>query len=201
MPHTFLPIREAAKRYEASEITLRRLVREVVKDPKHEYRSFVRPSAADFAAFQKSNKSFEYEISTQLLDLRYGQIDAAKTADDALVADAQADIGSAAMSVLRSTNDLLRDQLHVKDDQIRQLHESLRAMQQQQNATNVLLVRLSERIPLLSEPSPVRADVAEAKTDDGPEAGSKSEGKATKKKAETKRGGGVFGRWFRWGER
>ena len=57
-------------------------------------------------------------------------------------------------SVPDPTFELLREQLTVKDEQIKQLNESLRAMQQQQSGTNMLLVRLSERLPMLSEPMP-----------------------------------------------
>jgi hypothetical protein len=151
MDHQFITIKQATERYAVADITLRRLVRDITKNAAHEQREFVRPSAADLDRFRKENRPFEYEISTKLLALRYAERDQGAGEGTGRVADVQDAVGSAAMGVLESTNELLREQLKVKDEQIRQLNDSLRAMQQQQTATTAVLVRLSERLPLLAE--------------------------------------------------
>jgi hypothetical protein len=86
----------------------------------------------------------------------------------------------------------------VKDEQIRQLNESLRAMQQQQNATNMLLVRLSERIPLLVEGTAKRAAPAtESPAGEGATAKPETPKKAAKAEPRKTEKRGVWGRWFR----
>jgi len=204
MAHRFLPLKEAAKQYEASEVTLRRLAREIVKDATHEHRTLVRPSVAEYEAVQKRNGQFEYEISTQLLELKYKRVGQSGGEEDPMIADAQADVGSAAMKVLEDTNSLLREQLAVKDEQIRQLNESLRAMQQQQNATTMVLARLSERLPLLSAGTPLTAEMSHGNSPSHAESTSvKKERRrtaATRKKVEKKRGA-VVRQWWPWGRK
>jgi hypothetical protein len=204
MAHRFLPLKEAAKQYEASEVTLRRLAREVVKDAAHEHRALVRPSLVEYEAIRKRGGQFEYEISTQLLDLKYQRFDQTGGGENGIVADAQADVGSAAMKVLEDTNTLLREQLAVKDEQIRQLNDSLRAMQQQQNATTMVLARLSERLPLLSAGTPVTAEMSERSSPGRAESTCvKKERRrtvATKSNVEKKRGAEVR-QWWPWGRK
>jgi len=199
MDHQFLSIRQAAERYSVSEVTLRRLAREVTRDERHELREYVRPGQAELDRLRSENKPFEYELSTKLLGLRYQLQSQSPEEGSPVIEDARADIGSAATKVLESTNELLREQLKVKDDQIRQLNDSLRAMQQQQNATTAVLVRLSERIPLLSGPEPQRADAVnvDAKERKTPAAEKQPTKKHPKAHPTPAQSGGVFSRWFR----
>lgn len=199
MDHQFLTIRQAAERYSVSEVTLRRLAREVTRDERHELREYVRPGQAELEALRSENKPYEYELSTKLLSLRYQLKTQTPEEGSPVIEDARADIGSATTKVLESTNELLREQLKVKDDQIRQLNDSLRAMQQQQSATNMILVRLSERIPLLAGPEPQRADTmnVDAKERKAPAAEKQPAKKQPKPRPATTQSGGVFSRWFR----
>jgi len=199
MDHEFLTIKQAAERYVVSDITLRRLAREITRDDKHQFGECVRPGVSQLEELKRDNKPFEYELNTKLLGVRYKQRERESEEGSGEVGDARADVGSAAMSVLESTNDLLRDQLKVKDEQIRQLNESLRAMQQQQTATTMVLTRLTERLPLLTEAGEARVRGAMVKT--------KRAAKPVKKKTMARkkppakrpltRSGGVFGRLFR----
>jgi hypothetical protein len=205
MDHEFITIKQAAKRYVVSDVTLRRLAREITRDEHHEFREYVRPGPAEIVKLRQENKPFEYEMSTKLLGLRYKQVNAEAEEGSARIDDTRADVGSAAMSLLESTNDLLRDQLKVKDEQIRQLNESLRAMNHQQNATNMLLVRLSERIPLLAEPAPLQPQQArpvKATTSPAAKASKvkrapQSSAKKPPSKEANKRNRGVLDRLFR----
>jgi uncharacterized protein YydD (DUF2326 family) len=211
MDHEFLSIKQAADRYVVSDVTLRRLAREISRDDQHEFRAYVRPGAAELKALREENKPFEYELSTKLLGVRYKQRDADAEEGSTTISEAQADVGSAAVGVLESTNELLRDQLKVKDEQIRQLNESLRAMQQQQSATNMLLVRLSERIPLLAEGTPAKSEVpaqqqpvdaqtVQDQTRKKPAKAPTKKSKQPKQKPKAKQPSesrGVLGRWFR----
>jgi len=207
MDQEFLTIKQAAERYVVSDMTLRRLARDITRDEKHELREYVRPGSLELGELKRDNKPFEYELSTKLVGLRYKQREPRSEEGSGEVGDTRADVGSAAMIILESTNDLLRDQLKVKDEQIRQLNESLRAMQQQQNATNVLLVRLSERIPLLSEGGSAKAEATEERTVDvqtveagvGKKKPKASVNKTGKPKTKPKKpqSRGVLSRWFR----
>jgi uncharacterized protein YydD (DUF2326 family) len=211
MEHAFLTIKQASERYEVSDVTLRRLAREITRDDAHQFRDCVRPGCEQLKALRNENKPFEYELSTRLLGVRY-QVRGAETEEGSGTEEERAEKEAAtATGILESTNEVLRAQLKVKDDQIRQLNESLRSMQQQQNATNVLLVRLSERIPMLTEGSAAKAEategqavdaeaVVESKKEKSPRQAAKRAGKkkgTTKKKAKPARSRGVLGRWFR----
>jgi len=207
MDHDFLSIKQASQRYVVSDVTLRRLAREITREDGHEFREYIRPGATELKQLKEEGKPFEYELSTKLLSLRYKDRHASAE-EGSGSGEGEKDQTDASTSIPDPTFELLREQLKVKDEQIRQLNESLRAMQQQQNGTNMLLVRLSERLPLLSEPVPVESK-SEATVDSQTvekEEPAPAKTVAAKKKAAQKRrkpkpkktgSGGVFSRWFR----
>lgn len=198
MEHRFYTIKQAAERYDVADITLRRLVREITKRSGHEQRDLVRPSAADLATLRQENRPFEYEISTKLLGLRYRERGEKAEEGSGSGGEDGSSSPASALGLLQSTNDLLRQQLLVKDEQIRQLNESLRAMQQQQNATSMVLTRLSDRLPLLAGPEPgPRGDVVEQHTHHKGTVGGGEPVKAeVKPKPKPKRRSSLLGRWF-----
>jgi hypothetical protein len=178
------------------------MAREITREDGHEFREYVHPRAEELQQLREEKRPFEYELSTKLLGIRYAERREATEEGSAGVEDVKAHTGSAAMGVLESTNDLLREELKAKNDQIRQLNDSLRAMQHQQNATNVSLVRLSERIPMLSEGTPVKAEGKTRTGDANVVAEETVEGKkaqkqrARKPKTRRQEGGGVLSKLF-----
>ena len=207
MEHDFLSIKQASERYVVSDVTLRRLAREITREDRDEFREYIRPGAAELKQLKEEGRPFEYELSTKLLNLRYKERNA-KAEEGNSSSGAKKDETNASTSIPDPAFELFREQLKVKDEQIRQLNESLRAMQQQQNGTNMLLVRLSERLPLLSEPVPLESKseaTVESQTVQNEEpapaktvaAKKKTAQKRTKTKPKKPQSRGVFRRWFR----
>lgn len=206
MDHDFLSIKQASERYLVSDVTLRRLAREITREEGDEFREYIRPGAAELKQLKEEGRPFEYELSTKLLNLRYKERSAKAEEGSSSGGEGKHET-NASTSIPDSTFELFREQLKVKDEQIRQLNESLRAMQQQQNGTNMLLVRLSERLPLLSEPVPVESKseaTVESQTAQKEKpapaktvAAKKTVQKRTKPKPKKPQSRGVLSRWFR----
>lgn len=193
-------------------MTLRRLAREITREDGHELRNLIRPGGTELKQLKEENKPFEYELGTKLLDLRYKEREA-RAEEGSGHDDEKKGESETTKSIPDSTFELLREQLTVKDEQIKQLNESLRAMQQQQNGTNMLLVRLSERLPMLSEPmsaevkseATVEPETVEAEPMQKTKPVSATKGNRKKRtpqenvkaKSTKKQSGGVFSRWLR----
>ena len=67
----FLTIKEAADKYAKAEITIRRFVRNVVKENDEFQRSCIQPSPDEVEKLKKSSKPFSYKVSSELLDNHY----------------------------------------------------------------------------------------------------------------------------------
>lgn len=140
MSEAFLTIRQAADTYARSEITIRRFVRGVASRKDHPNRVFVRPTPAEVKKLKKRRTPFAYTVSKELLGKIYG---AQKRA---------AERGSSTANVaLEETLSLFRQQLSVKDEQIRALTTALDSLSQRQRETNILMKGLQERLLLPAE--------------------------------------------------
>ncbi|MBI3336721.1 hypothetical protein HYZ98_04120 [Candidatus Peregrinibacteria bacterium] len=146
MKAEFLTIKEAADRFGRAEITVRRLVRQVVQKKNTPNRRFIRPGIMDAERFQKKKKPYAYSISTDLLKKAYG---AALEKVAEVLTDKQSDTeifeGSLA-HVLRKANEQLEKQLSVKDEQIKALNQTLEDLSERQRETNILMKGLQERL-------------------------------------------------------
>ena len=69
MDHDFLSIKQASQQYDVSDVTLRRLAREITREEGHELRDLIRPGAAELTALKANNKPFEYELRVDLLGI------------------------------------------------------------------------------------------------------------------------------------
>ena len=146
MKAEFLTIKEAANRFGKAEITVRRLVRQVVAKRKNSDRRLIRPGTGDAERFQKRKKPYVYSISTELLKKAYG---AALGKVAKVLTDKQPDAGGTEGSlanVLRKANEQMEKQLSVKDEQIKALNQSLEDLSERQRETNILMKGLQERL-------------------------------------------------------
>lgn len=155
----FLTLKEASRGYEVSVTTLRRLVREVVKDAEHEHRHLVQPSVQDYEKVRES-KDFEYQISMELLALKYKQTGDGEGQGTGKAGDLQADMGAAALKVLEDSAAIWQEQCKVKDGQIKSLHEQINSLlntidglSEGQRMTNLVMKTLDERLRLPSAQS------------------------------------------------
>ncbi|HLD64396.1 MAG TPA: hypothetical protein VI913_05890 [Candidatus Peribacteraceae bacterium] len=173
MPDQFLSIKEAADRYQKAEITIRRLVRSIVKESQNQNRNFIFPSETEAVTLRKQKKPFSYGISVELLEKVYSATPQTQSSSET----------SGNTSTVYVA--LLAEQMKVKDEQIRALTQALDALTERQRETNILMKGLQERF-LLPEAKPVQAADAEESIETKPKSKSK-------KAAPQKRSG-----WWLW---
>lgn len=143
MKSNFLTIKEAADRFGKAEITIRRLVRQVVRRKSSPDRRLIRPGITDAERFQKQKKPFSYSINAELLKKAYGE--AMEKVVLTLQGHTSPEEGSL-LSVFRKANEQLERQLSVKDEQIKALNQSLEDLSERQRETNILMKGLQERL-------------------------------------------------------
>ena len=138
----YLSIKDAAERYSKAEITIRRFVRNVIREEKGHARQGIRPLPGEVSKLKKSKKPFSYTISGELLQKHFGleTSDAApsKLSDTPYIA------------LLEKTNAALQGQLEVKDGQIKLLGQAIDDLSQRQRETNILMKGLQEQLLLTS---------------------------------------------------
>ena len=134
-----ITIKEAAERYGKAEITIRRLIRSIVKNAEHSDREHIHPSPDKVQKLKKNNKPFTYSVNKLLLDKVYGEVQKVKEAQQAM-----ATAGSTALD--GEYFSLLKNQLDVKDEQIRALTQSLDEMNARTREMNVLMKGMQEGV-------------------------------------------------------
>ncbi|MBM3230887.1 hypothetical protein FJZ28_01010 [Candidatus Peregrinibacteria bacterium] len=140
---TFLSIKEAAERYSKAEITIRRFVRNAVRQEKGTDRQGIHPLPAEAAKLKKGKKPFSYTISSGLLEKHFADTQTKKSATKQTASDPY-------LSLLESTKNTLERQLQVKDDQIKLLSQAIDDLSQRQRETNILMKGLQEQLLLTS---------------------------------------------------
>lgn len=145
MKTAFVTIKEAADQYGKAEITIRRLVRQIVRKHKSPDRRLIRPSMTETERFRRQKKPYAYSISTDLLKKAYGEA-MDKVIETLAGAQMRTDEGESFARILQSANEQLERQLAVKDDQIKALNQALDALSERQRETNILMKGLQERL-------------------------------------------------------
>lgn len=134
MNNSFLSIKDAAQQYGKAEITIRRLVRSLTKDGRNRDRKYVNPDVVEVKELRKKQKAFAYAISREFLERLYGLSGETPVIQNK---EQQTETSIAIES--------LRDQLHVKDEQIRALNQTLESLSERQRETNILMKGLQEK--------------------------------------------------------
>lgn len=132
-----ITIKDAAEKYDRAEITIRRLIRSIVKNEAHNDREHIHPSPDEVQKLKKKSKPFTYSVDKILLDKVYGEVEKVKAAKQE-VATVQ-DVG-----MQTEYFDLIKKQLEVKDSQIRALSQSLDEMNVRSREMNVLMKGMQE---------------------------------------------------------
>lgn len=158
-----ITIKEAAEKYNKAEITIRRLIRSIVKDESSDDRAFIHPKPAEVQKLKKKQKPFTYSVDQVLLDKIYGEVEKVKEAK------AQNAAASSNTSVVPESEyfDLLKQQLAVKDEQIKSLHQSLDEMTVRSRETVGVMKMLQENMTNLptSLEKKIPDNVVEANSD------------------------------------
>jgi hypothetical protein len=147
MTTRYLTIKEAADRYQKAEITIRRLVRSIVKESQHNDRVHIQPGTSEANDLKKRRRPFSYGISESLLEKMYPT----SPLDTHAPLESHREDNAETERELESESPylpLLMGQLKVKDDQIRSLTQSLDALTERQRETNILMKGLQERLLL-----------------------------------------------------
>lgn len=132
-----ITIKEAAEKYDRAEITIRRLIRSIVKNEEHADRDHIHPSPDEVQKLKKKSKPFTYSVDKILLDKVYGEIEKVKAAKQEIATKQDAGMQTEYF-------DLIKTQLEVKDQQIRALTQSLDEMNVRSREMNVLMKGMQE---------------------------------------------------------
>lgn len=143
METTFLSIKDASQKYGKAEITIRRLVRSIVNDASSGDRGMISPAPSQAQKLKLKRKPFSYTLSTDLLEKHFG---ATATAPRAR----HLERGPEYTRLLEQTSEGLKQQLVVKDEQIRALNTSIQALSERQHEMNVLMKGLQQQLLLTS---------------------------------------------------
>ena len=149
MDQTHLSIKEAADRYQRAEITIRRLVRSIVKKSQSKDRLLIQPLPAEALKLKNKRKPFSYSLSAALLEKHFG---AAKP--HAASSSGKTSHGSDYIRLLEETNMKFQEQLSVKDDQIRAMQQSVESLAERQREMNILMKGLQQQLLLTSGQDP-----------------------------------------------
>lgn len=137
-----LSIKEAADRYQKAEITIRRLVRAIVKDAESPDRHLITPDPVEAKKLQSKRKPFSYTLSLELLERHF-----AGAGTKAAKSPAQ---NSEYIRLLEQTSEGLKAQLNVKDEQIKSLQNSIEGLSERQREMNILMKGLQQQLMLSS---------------------------------------------------
>lgn len=155
----FLTIKEASDRYQKAEITIRRFVRNILKEENGAMREHLQPTPVEVDKLKKKSKPFTYSISEDLLMKHFG---AAAEAGQKTKKGSKQEQSPDYVDLLKKTNDGLIEQMRVKDEQIRALNASLDDLGERQRETNVLMRGLQQQL-LLGSGKPEVVETAQVK--------------------------------------
>lgn len=145
-----LSIKEAADRYQKAEITIRRLVRSIVKDAESPDRHLIMPDVSEAKKLQSKRKPFSYSLSLELLERHFSGTESK--------ASKGAGQNAEYLRLLEQTSEGLKDQLKVKDEQIKSLQNSIEGLSERQREMNILMKGLQQQLMLSSgQPSEKRS--------------------------------------------
>ena len=145
----FMTIKEAAEKFGKAEITIRRFVRNVVKENDQWERSQISPAPSAVEKLKKQSKPFSYKIGSELLEKHYAEDESEKHTRSSKKSKAS-NKSDDYVILLERTNDSLNAQLKVKDDQIGALNQSLDELTERQREANILMKGMQERFLLSS---------------------------------------------------
>lgn len=144
----FLSVKEATELVGKSESTIKRLLREIVKNPEHSDRTSIQPSVEELEQKRAANEPYAWRIDRQFL-LKSFPVDP----DGKIIQKARGESSAAAAAL--PVIDLLREQLQSKDRQIEVLEKQLDRKDEQisnqndrMHESNVLMKELQERLAI-----------------------------------------------------
>ena len=156
MTDQVITIKDAATKYDKAEITIRRLIRSIVKNEESPAREFIHPKPTEVQKLKQQQKPFTYTVDQVLLDKVYGEV--------AKVAEAKKKVEAKKETFDQSDYfALLKEQLSVKDEQIKALNSSLDEMTVRSRETNILMKGMQEKILLTPTQEETVVDVQPAK--------------------------------------
>ena len=158
MPDRFLTIKEAAAFTGKAEITVRRLVHEIVKEDRQDKktpsreRGLIKPSGSEIAEFKHRGHPYTYTISEKLLRARFQGNDQATDGDQSRGREDAETRKNEMDALMKEQLGQKQEQLTVKDGQIESLTKLVHNLGDQLNErlreSNVLMKGLQDRMAL-----------------------------------------------------
>lgn len=144
----FLSVKEATELVGKSESTIKRLLREVVKDSDHPDRASIQPSAKELEQKRAANEPYAWRMDRQFL-LRSFPVDPdSKVTQKGRGESANADVAMPVIVVLREQLQSKDRQLEVLEKQLDRKDEQISNLNERMHESNVLMKELQERLAI-----------------------------------------------------
>ena len=146
---TFYTVSEAAQYIGRSTSAVRRILRPILKDDQHADRHYVQPSVDEVREIRMRGESFGWRISEELLD-REVAARSAPIDEEATILPAGAIDPSLRplVTLLRDELQKTHEQLKVKDQQIENLSELMKSLNERLREGNILIGSLQRQLAL-----------------------------------------------------
>lgn len=142
-----LTVSEARAFTGKSESTIKRLLREIMADPKHADRRFILPSAEEVERRKAASEPYAWRIDRHLLLRRFPQEDATESEG--------VEAGGPVSAHTELVMQVLQEQLKSKDEQLRTLEKQLdrkddqiASLNERMRESNVLMRELQQRLAI-----------------------------------------------------
>jgi hypothetical protein len=174
MENTFLTIKEAGELAGRSEITIRRLIKHLLKSPTDETTQMIKQERQS----DNPQSPFIYRVSSELIRRSFNlpthettqvntqeqpvdytptnQVPTQTTTQEQEVSNQPQETPT---QMLREVVDLLKDQVRIKDTQIEGLSKTVDQLIERDRETNIILKGLQDRLYLLEAPEKPKPDI------------------------------------------
>ena len=153
----FLTVKEAVERTGLSDSAIRRVIYPILKADKHADRHLIEPNPADARALRVKGENFAWKISEELLDREMHERVKKVKPDSKGTAQ-----GSSGDDYLQATIEMLRNELHIKNQQIESQGQLLRDFSERVREANFMIGSLQKQIaPAAPRQEPVDASAVE----------------------------------------
>lgn len=175
----FLTVREAAKLTGKSPSSIRRVIYPIIHDDAHVDRQHISPSVDEAQALRMKGENFPWRISEELLER---EVSVARPTDKSTATPAMNDGQSELLT-------MLREELQIKNQQIKQQMEVISGLSERLREGNILIGSLQQRLALTDGSGRGKADDAKpaAVKHGGGESSGRSKSTPTAKPAKKKR--------------
>lgn len=143
-----LTVKEAVKLTGKSESTIKRLIREIVKEPSHVDRESILPPHDEVERRREAGEPYIWKIDRHLLLRRFPNEDSQEEGSQGTQANSPADNSTPIIEVLREQLQSKDRQLQTLETQLDRKDEQIGALNERMRESNILMKELQEKVAI-----------------------------------------------------